>query len=187
MKEYLKALDILTNKEIGQLWSLTKHRRLEKGEYFIREKQVCREVVFVEKGILRSYYTDSEGEEITYCITFSKRFMTAYSSLITGSPTPENIQAVTDAKLRVIQKKEFEKLENESANWIRLQKFFAEQEYLAMEERVFSYQKTDARQRYQKLVKEHPDYLQEIPLQYLASYLGITPRHLSRIRSEVVL
>ncbi len=187
MKEFLQSLNILTEDEIDTLQSVSSLRKLKKGDYFIREREICREVVFVEKGILRSYYTDGEGEEITYCLTFSKRFMTAYSSLISGKPTPENIQAVTDAELLVIQKEVFEELENESPNWLRLQKYFAEQEYLAMEERVFAYQKTDARQRYQNLVNEHPDYLQQIPLQYLASYLGITPRHLSRIRGQVVL
>lgn len=173
MKEFLKALNILTESEVDKLWSLSTVRELKKGDYFIREREVCREVVFVEKGILRSYYTDNEGSEITYCITFSKRFMTAYSSLITGKPTPENIQAVTDAELRVIQKDRFEELETQSSNWLRLQKYFAEQEYLAMEERVFAYQKTDARQRYHNLVKQHPDYLQQIPLQYLASYWAL--------------
>lgn len=187
MKEYLRSLHLLTASEIEKLWSRSRVRSLKKEDFFIREGEICREVMFVENGILRSYYSDGEGDEITYCLTLSKRFMTAYSSLITGKPTPENIQAVTDSQVRVIQKETFAELEEESPNWIRLLKYFAEQEYLAMEERVFAYQKTDARERYKNLVKNHPDYLQQIPLQHLASYLGITPRHLSRIRSEVIL
>ncbi|GAA5522735.1 Crp/Fnr family transcriptional regulator [Aliifodinibius salicampi] len=186
MHDFLKSLNILTEKEIEQLHNFSTARTLDKGEYFIRENSVCNEIAFINEGILRSYYTNEDAEEITYCITFQNNFMTAYSSLITGKPTPENIQAITDTELLVFQKRDLvDQLTHGSPNWIKLQKHFAEQEYLNLEKRVFSYQKKDAKQRYIDLMETHPRYIQQIPLQYLASYLGITPRHLSRIRQKV--
>ena len=74
----------------------------------------------------------------------------------------------------------------ESPNWIKVQKYFAEQMYIELERRIFSYQKEKAKERYQQLIEKYPEYIEQIPLQYLASYLNITPRHLSRIRSELV-
>jgi hypothetical protein len=61
----------------------------------------------------------------------------------------------------------------------------AEQQYIELERRFFQFQKNTAAQRYKELLINQPEYVQNIPLQYLASYLGITQRHLSRIRSEV--
>jgi CRP-like cAMP-binding protein len=63
----------------------------------------------------------------------------------------------------------------------------AEQEYLKLEKRVFMLQKEKAERKYQDLLENHPDYLKHIPLNYLASYLGITQRHLSRIRKEIAI
>ncbi|MNL38520.1 hypothetical protein D3C87_1607400 [compost metagenome] len=63
----------------------------------------------------------------------------------------------------------------------------AEQQYLELENRLFLFQKEKAKERYIDLLKNQPLYVQQIPLQYLASYLGITPRHLSRLRKEIVL
>ncbi|MCW9705669.1 Crp/Fnr family transcriptional regulator [Fodinibius salsisoli] len=185
MHDFLKSLGILTDLEIEELSTYSHPRTLEKNEFLIREDSICQEVAFIKKGIMRSFYTDENGEEITYCITFSKNFMTAYSSLITGNPTPENIQAITQTELRIIRNGDIQKLTDKSANWLKLQKFFAEQEYLELEKRIFAFQKENARQRYIDLMQEHPKYIQQIPLQYLASYLGISQRHLSRIRKDL--
>lgn len=184
MIEFLRSLDMLSEDEIADAAEHSTRRILPKDSFFVREGSVCREVAFIQSGILRSFYTNEEADEITYCIMFAPSFMTAYSSLITGQPTVENIQAVTEAELWVLPKDYIEDQSKDSLNWLRLQKYLSEQEYLELEQRIISYQKDDARQRYQDLVERHPDYLQQIPLQYLASYLGISQRHLSRIRSE---
>ena len=112
--------------------------------------------------------------------------MTAYSSLITGLPSPENIQALMPTELWVLQKRDLGTLAHQSINWVLLQKHLAEQQYVELEKRIFSYQKEKASERYQDLLLAQPHYLQHIPLQYLASYLGITRRHLSRIRREIL-
>ncbi len=92
---------------------------------------------------------------------------------------------MTNSELIIFQKETFEELADMSVNWLKLQKFFAEQEYIGLEKRMFSYQREDAKQRYQKLLEEAPEVIQEIPLQYIASYLGVSQRHLSRIRKEL--
>jgi CRP-like cAMP-binding protein len=111
--------------------------------------------------------------------------MTAYSSFITGQNTVENIQAITDVELLIIPKSELDDLVKENANWIKFLKIVAEQQYIELEKRIFQLQKNSALQRYRDLITHQPEYIQHIPLQYLASYLGITQRHLSRIRKEI--
>ena len=91
---------------------------------------------------------------------------------------------MTNADIVSIPRQEVLRLERASNNWLRLTKTLAEQEYLKKEQRVFLL-KESAEQRYKDLLHHHPEYLRQIPLQHLASYLGITQRHLSRIRGLV--
>jgi CRP-like cAMP-binding protein len=111
--------------------------------------------------------------------------ITAYSSFLTAQPTQENIQAITKTELLIIQKNKFETLSHQNLNWILFLKIIAEQQYIELEKRIFQLQKSDAKKRYVDLVKNQPEFIQKIPLHYLASYLGITQRHLSRIRKEL--
>jgi len=184
LKTHLQSFNLLSPEEIDHLYSLTNTRKIKKGDFFIQEGRICREVAFVASGFFRSFYYSSKGEEITYCFRFSPSFMTAYSSFITGLPTEENFQALADAELLVIPKTAINRLENSGMNWLKLFKHLAEREYVEMERRVFLLQKESAEKKYQDLMTNNPHFLQAIPLNYLASYLGITQRHLSRIRSS---
>ncbi|HTN17310.1 MAG TPA: Crp/Fnr family transcriptional regulator [Chitinophagaceae bacterium] len=182
MEDYLSSFNLLTEEEIRMAVNAGSYRTIKKNDYFVREGQVCRQVAFIHSGIFRSFYHNAQGEEITFCFMFEGTFTTAYSSLITQQPTVENICAVTDAELFVIPRTAIDQFEKNSPNWLRLTKAIAEQEFVKMEQRVFTLLKESAENRYAELIGKHPDYLMHIPLNQLASYLGITQRHLSRIR-----
>lgn len=185
LKHFLQSFNILTVIEIDDFIQLINYKRFKKWEYFIKEGEICKQIAFVLTGSLRSYYTSDKDEEVTYCITFPNSLMTAYSSFLTAQPTMENIQAITNTELLIIPKDKFEKLVQQNPNWVYVLKTIAEQQYIELEKRIFQLQKSDATKRYADLLKYQPEYIQKIPLQYLASYLGISPRHLSRIRKEV--
>lgn len=185
MKHFLSSFNLLTEAEINELETLLRPVSLQKGEFFIQEGQVAREAAFVESGILRSFYHNSVEEEVTYCFTFANHFLSAYSSYLTEEETVENIQAMTDVQLLTVSREEILRLEETSTNWLKLSKMIAEQEYINMEKRIFLLQKESAEKRYEDLLRHDPALLQHIPLGYLASYLGITQRHLSRLRKSV--
>ncbi len=187
MKDYLTSFQILSENEIEDFIKLCTKRELKKSEFFIKEAEVCKEVGFVVKGILRSFYVSEKGEETTYCMMFPNNLITAYSSFITSETTSENIQAITPVELFVISKYEVDKLVEASPNWVKFLKVMAEQQYIELEKRIFQLQKSNALQRYTDLITHQPHYIKRIPLQYLASYLGVTQRHLSRIRKEINL
>lgn len=180
--QFFKSFEIFADDEIADFIPLFDVKILEKNDFFIKEHQFCKEIAFINSGVFRSFYTSSEGNETTYCFRFPNDLMVAYSSFITGNPSLENLQAISKAELLVIQKRDFDKLTHQNHSWTLFLKLVAEQEYVQMEQRVFQLQKDNAQQRYHTLLKNQPEYLQQIPLQYLASYLGITQRHLSRIR-----
>ncbi|MBC9915123.1 Crp/Fnr family transcriptional regulator [Chitinophaga varians] len=172
----------LTAADLDELQLIMKTIRLEKQDYFIREGNVCRQLAFLSKGILRSFYVKDNGEEITDCIMFEGQLVTAYSSLITGQPAFEHIQAITDCELQVLDRDDLYGLYERNIRWANTGRTFGEQEFVLMEQRIRSFQQYTAKERYEEMVLKHPHMIQQVPLQYLASYLGITPQHLSRLR-----
>lgn len=186
MKEFLNSYRFLKDSEIDEVAKFATLKSLKKGEYFIRQGEVCQEVAFVKTGIFRNFITSSTGEESTYCITLPNNSISSYTSYITGEATLENIQAIANSEIFILSKQVLDKAINESHNWMKYMKNVSEFEYMKLEKRVFSFASEKAKQRYISLLEQNPIYVQQIPLQYLASYLGITQRHLSRLRREVM-
>jgi CRP-like cAMP-binding protein len=157
----------------------------EKGDILIEAGMVCDWMAFVNSGVLRNFYISSKDEEVTYCLTFPNKVISAFSSFMTQKVTFENIHALTNGELLVIKHNPYYDLMNSSENWLKFSRFVAEQSYIEMEHRLLALQMETAKKRYEDLLKFNPDYLQKVPLKYLSSYLGITQRHLSRLRKEI--
>ncbi|WP_336958855.1 Crp/Fnr family transcriptional regulator [Chryseobacterium contaminans] len=185
VNDFFRSFELFSENEIEEFVKLFEIRKVSKNEYFIHEGEKCREVAFIRSGIFRSFYLSDDGKDMTYCFRFPNTMMAAYSSFISGCLSKENMQAITDAELLILKKEKMDTLVQDNLNWTKFLKMIAEQEYLELENRFFQLQRDTASQRYEALLKNYPDYIQKIPLQYLASYLGITQRHLSRIRKEI--
>ncbi|MNR10439.1 hypothetical protein D3C85_1266910 [compost metagenome] len=112
--------------------------------------------------------------------------MASFSSFITRELAQENIQALADTELQIITHENLEKLYKIGIHWQEIGRKLTEMEYVTLQKRMISFQKLSGKQRYEELYKNHQKYIKLIPLQYLASYLGITPRHLSRIRKAIL-
>ena len=112
--------------------------------------------------------------------------MASFASFITKEKAEENIQALTDTEVQVLSRKSLEKLYQSGYNWQETGRKLTEIEFVNLNKRMISFQKLSGAQRYEELFQHHQKYLQFIPLQYLASYLGVTPRHLSRIRKATL-
>ncbi|MEO8534450.1 MAG: Crp/Fnr family transcriptional regulator [Flavobacterium sp.] len=186
MKSVFQSIHVLPEEELGQLDDLITIRKLKKGDFLLKEDQVCNEIVFIKSGILRSYFFNHQGDEITNCFAFENEFMGSFSSFITQEVAEENIQALTDTEIQVIKRDGLEKLYKSGIHWQEIGRKITEMEYVTLQKRMISFQKLTGKQRYEELFQHHQKYIQLIPLQYLASYLGVTPRHLSRIRKAVL-
>ncbi len=185
MINYLNTFNIFSEQELEEFSKLGVSITLKKNDYFIKEGSICKNIAFIKSGIFRSYYSSSNEEENTYCLLFPNNFVTAYTSFITQEKTVENIQAISDVELIMFPKKALDNLVATNNNWLLFFKIVAEQEYIKLEKRVFQLQNEKAEKRYSELFKNHPEYIQNVPLGFLASYLGITLRHLSRIRKQI--
>ena len=185
IQQFFQSFNLFSKNEIDYLLTFFKEKTLAKHDFFVKENERCKEIAFIQSGIFRSYYTSHEGKDSTYCFRFPNDLMASYSSFISDKPSIENLQAISEATLLVIKKEKIQELVSENPKWSEFLRMIAEQEYLELEKRFFQLQQNDAAQRYTFLIENQPNYIQKIPLQYLASYLGITQRHLSRIRKEI--
>jgi len=173
--------------EIEDCLSCLTPQFFKKDAYLIQEGTTCDWVAFIDSGIVRNYYHSSAGEEVTYCLTFPHTFITAYSSFILNNKTFENIHALSDVEALVLHKKDYSRLVDSSTAWLKFSRYFAEQSYILMENRLLSMQMESAKERYRQLVENYPEYIAHVPLKFIASYLGVTPRHLSRLRKATAI
>ena len=184
MKQLLQSYHIFSDAEIDEALKLGSYKTYKKGDFFVVEGLVCQHIGFIQSGIFRSFHIGPE-EDTTYCISFPNDLISAYTSYLTQEKSTLNIRALTDAELFVIPKTVADHLARTNANWLRFFKTLTEQHYMKLENRVFELQRENAATRYINLVRNQPNYIEKIPLQYLASYLGITQRHLSRLRANI--
>jgi hypothetical protein len=155
---------------------------LTAGKFFVKEGGVCQKIGFVLKGKCRYFYNTKEGE-VTRWISLSENFVTSLSSFISQKPTFENIVAMEATEIAILTYERWRSL-YQGHEFFR--EFWArnmEANYIGMEERVFNLIAKSAEDRYRWMQENQPRFIREVPDKYLASMLGIHPRHLTRIRA----
>ncbi|QHW00671.1 Crp/Fnr family transcriptional regulator [Spirosoma endbachense] len=161
------------------------HRReLSKGNLFAQAGRVCDQLAFVEKGLFQ-FFADRDGDEITTYTAGTADFVVSLGSFLKQQPSRESIRALTDSVLWSISRQSFNQLRQTIPSFELFYMGLLEDQINCIEESRYNLLTLSAEERYQKLMTDEPHLLQEVPLQYLASILGVTPRHLSRIRGQI--
>lgn len=184
LRQIIESIIPISETDIEYMLSLFKPLSLAKEEFFLKYDKICNQAAFVKSGILRVYYPNDNGEDTTCYISLSNEFITSFSSFTTSKPSTENIQAIVPTELLVISKQDLEMLYNKIPITQEFGRKAAENVAIMMEKRMSLFLNNSAKERYQYLMKHNPVLIQTVPLQYLASYLGITPQHLSRLRKD---
>lgn len=154
------------------------------GELLSEAGKTANAIFFVETGIVR-VYTLHQGKEISMDFAFPRSFTTSYASFITQRPAAVNLQAITPVNGYAFYYHDLHKLYDTSPQSERIGRLMAEQQYLAKYNRELSFLQFSAQERYAQLLEEHPEVVQHIPIKQIASYLGIEPESLSRIRKNM--
>jgi CRP/FNR family transcriptional regulator, anaerobic regulatory protein len=158
--------------------------RLKKNEIFINKGDIANQISFTNKGYLRVYYLHN-GEEITRDITPLHSFATALPSFISQTPSFEIISAITDCELITIHKKDLDFLYSTFPKWERFGRKIMEEMFVESQHRIYSFITETAEKRYKKLLRQYPDMIRNIPLTYIADFLGIKLQSLSRLRKSM--
>lgn len=171
-----EALDILTN--------LFSEVKLSKGVVFAKKGEYSRNIAFVKSGVLRAYYSNNNGGEYNKTFFTENSFVGAYSALVTGQKNLIDIDCLTDCTLLVAEYKKITALYNQYQQVERLARILAEQFFVRKEKREIELATLEAKDRYVIFQEEHPTLEQLIPQYHIASYLGVSPTQLSRIRGQ---
>lgn len=183
-RDYLKTFPHYTPELFEQVLPFLSEKEIKAGDYFLREGKVCTNIGIIERGLLRLYYLN-DGKEITNCFCKENNLVTAYSSLITGQPSELAIQAIEDAKLIILPYHALQKLYDKNLFWQQVGRMASESEYITTECHTRFLRDLSATERYLQILEQEPDLLQRVPLNYLATYIQVTPETLSRIRKKI--
>jgi CRP/FNR family transcriptional regulator, anaerobic regulatory protein len=183
--ETVKQISPLHDEQVGQFLELHEPQSLAKGEHFMREGEVCTHMAFIVEGCFRYYYLDSEGAEHTGQFFFERGWIGDFASCITGRPSVQNFQALEAAVIFRFAWKEIEKLYATDAAFERFGRKLAEGVVIGAQQRSASLLKQSAEERYLEVLHHRPKVMARVPLLLIASYLGIQPESLSRLRARL--
>lgn len=174
----------LSNEAVEHLNSQVAIMNAAKGSFLIKQGQRCDNLYIIEKGFAR-IFSVINGKEITTLFARENDIITSTYSLFTQSGSNEYVELLEDSVLLKINYEAFVSLCREHRNLFNLYRSLMEKYYLLLEERTLSLQFDSALDRYRKLVTQHPFILQRASLASIASFLGMSPVTLSRMRAQV--
>jgi CRP-like cAMP-binding protein len=174
----------LTEGEKQFFVSLLKHRRLRKRQYLLQAGDVARHESFVIKGLLRAYTVDDKGQEHIAMFAMEDWWTSDLYSFLTETPATQNIDALEDSEVLSIEKPDLQRLYTEVPKFERFFRIMLQNAFVATQKRVIASISQSAEDQYLAFIKKYPSLEQRIPQHQIASFLGITPETISRIRRQ---
>jgi CRP/FNR family transcriptional regulator, anaerobic regulatory protein len=175
----------LSPQELGIFLSKLQVKTFKRRELIVREGQVCKYAYFINSGCLRYFYVVNDQEN-TGQFFFEHSWYTDYASFISGQPTTQNIQCIEQCELLLLSRFDLQQLFIEVPKFEKFGRIMAENAYLGLRGRNEILTNQTAEERYLRLLKERPKVMERVPQHYIASYLGIRPQSLSRIRKRIL-
>ncbi|NME70719.1 Crp/Fnr family transcriptional regulator [Flammeovirga aprica] len=184
LEQYINSyFGIVQSEELLQISSLFKLTTLKKGDFLLQTGKKSDQLCFVQSGLLRMF-VQTKDKEVTQWISTKGYFSTDLSSFIFETPSRWNIHALVDSEVYVLTKREYEKIGEIVPKWNELEKLFIVKCFTMLEDRVFSHLSMSAEERYQRFFENNKDLFNQVPLQYIASMLGMSAETFSRIRKK---
>lgn len=160
-------------------------KKLRKHQYFLQEGEICKSVAFVSKGILRSYLVDEKNNERIIQFAPEGWFISDISSFITEDKSIMNIDALEDTELILMSKTAHVYLETAVPEFFKFNYAQYRGAYISLQKRLIDMFTLSTEEKYTKLLSIYPDIMQRVPQHMIASYLGLTPETLSRVRKKL--
>lgn len=184
IRKFIDTISPMNNSDWDFFSSKLQEVKLKKNTTLLQIGKVENYLSFISKGIIRLYIPRVESD-LTFGFLFENEFVTAYDSLLTQSPSEYQIETLTETTLWKISNKDLQEVYEKTINGNIIGRKMAENMFLIKSKRELSLLSRTAEERYLDLFTYRPKLLQQIPLKYIASYIGVTPQALSRIRKRI--
>ncbi len=181
---FLKNISPLSAQTLSLVESVFVFDELKKGDYFVREGEYANEIAFMETGVVRAFYTNKQGKEYNKTFFVGPAIIGSYAALISKEKNRLPQQALSDCKIWRAKFEVIEKLSVNNYEVEHLRRKIAEQFFVGNEKKQLEMALLEAKERYLIFKTEHPGIEDLIPQYHIASYLGISPTQLSRIRQK---
>lgn len=186
LKEFLAEFSFLRPADIKALVSACSVQRFNKGTTILKSGDIDRNMYLVVKGVTRTYVVREDGEERTVFLASAGAGFGSSKTIYKDLPSNENVMALENCMVLVWDFPAFKKACENQPNLYRLYSTMLERSFIEAVERLEFHSVLNPDQRYEYLLKERPEILERVPLKYVASYIGITPVSLSRLRARLV-
>jgi len=183
LKNFISQYVKLDEAELDDIAGRFKSRKIAKNDFLLSEGAVCKDLVFVQDGCLRLYYM-VDDIEVSVWFAFKNSSAIDIYSFISEKPSGYFLQAIEDSEILYLPKAELDRLYQTHPKTQEMIRRFWEDAILTLIDRFTALQRDTAEQRYLDLLTK-PPYIQKIPQKYLASFIGVTPTSLSRIRKNI--
>lgn len=150
------------------------------------ENKIPTHLYFIIKGFMRLFYYDDNGDEVTTLIASPNKFITSFLDFINQKKSDQNLECITDCEVYKIERSKLVALIDVNENFKKFSLVIFEQATAISQIRANDFATLSAELRYKKLLDHQPEIIQNVPIQYIASYLGIKPQSLSRIRKQMI-
>ncbi|MGJ1204850.1 Crp/Fnr family transcriptional regulator [Sphingobacterium lactis] len=184
--KYAYQHPLFTNEDLQQIFDAHEQVNLAKGEFILEKGAVSNEYYILADGLTRTFLYDYEGNEITTGFTGNNEVVIEVASIFQRIPTQEYIQCLTDCTLWKIDYDIFQELFHKIPAFREWGRAWMAFELYLSKKRATEMITEPAKNRYLHLMEEKPQIIQQAPLKYIASYLGVTDSSLSRIRKEIL-
>ncbi|SEN60038.1 cAMP-binding domain of CRP or a regulatory subunit of cAMP-dependent protein kinases [Mucilaginibacter gossypiicola] len=185
-KEYISQKTTLTDADYAKIKAVCIYKKLRKRQYLLQEGDVWKYNAFITKGLLRFYSVDENGRENIVSFAKENWWTGDRASLLTGEPSKNNIDAIEDTELILITKANFDRLCLDIPAFNDMVNAIINKSFITSQNRIHAAISFTAEQKYLDFVQKYPDLSLRVPQAMIASYLGITPETLSRVRKETV-
>lgn len=181
---YLKERASLTSEQLDEIHAVTINKRLRKRQYLLQEGNVCHYNCFVAKGCLRLYRVGEDGVEHILRFAVENWWISDQESYNNGTPSKNNIDALEDSELLLIEKNDFNHIVNNFPNFRTFKDALKARSFDVSQNRIMSNISDTAEEKYKNFIKAYPDISNRVPLHMIASFLGVSRETLSRIRNQ---
>lgn len=185
LKLYFEERTQISEERLQVLAPFFKEKTFRKYAFLLREGEVCKHNYFVVSGCVRLFSVNVEGTENTRYFGFEGKFATSFTSLISRQPAFESIQCLEKSTVLSIYRDDFSHLVETEPAVNAIYRNILESAYITTQKRIYDFQGADSLQRVKWLLERYPDILSRLSNKIVASYLGITPYTLSRIKAKL--